>query len=478
MQTPPRVQTLALIGNPNTGKTTLFNALTGLSQQAGNYPGVTVEHKVGTLTLATGTTIELVDLPGTYSLAAHSPDEMLAVDVLLGQQQDAPPIDGILAIVDASNLRRNLYLVSQLAETDLPMVIALNMTDVALKREIIIDAEALSQKIGAPVVPICAHRREDLDELRSVLAELSNKDPGVSDVPVAHQHRVTLPDALLQGIGELQALATRPLSAVEALRALADEDSYAENRFLAQAPKDAPDKLAILRATDPKYALSELESNARYAWIDHLLTDALSQPTQAKPNHSDRADQILTHRFFGTLAFLLINALVFQAIYAWSSPLMDGVDTLFTAVGRSVSALIPPGPLQSLIVDGLIAGVGGVLIFLPQIAILFFFIALLEDSGYMARAALLMDRRLTRIGLSGTSFIPLLSSFACAIPGIMGARVIADRNSRLTTIFLAPFMSCSARLPVYTLLIGAFIPQRTVGGFLELQGLFLLPGWG
>ena len=479
MQTPPRVQTLALIGNPNTGKTTLFNALTGLSQQAGNYPGVTVEHKVGTLTLATGTSIELVDLPGTYSLGAHSPDEMLAVDVLLGQQQDAPPIDGILAIVDASNLRRNLYLVSQLTETDLPMVIALNMTDVALKREIIIDAAALSQKIGAPVVPICAHRRENLDELRSALAALSNKDPGVSDAPVAHQHRVTLPDALLQGIGELQTLATRPLSAVEALRALADEDSYAENRFLAQAPKDAPDKLAILRATDPEYALSELESNARYAWIDHLLTDALSQPTQAKPSHSDRADQILTHRFFGTLAFLLINALVFQAIYAWSGPLMDGVDALFAAVGRSVSALIPPGPLQSLIVDGLIAGVGGVLIFLPQIAILFFFIALLEDSGYMARAALLMDRLLTRIGLSGTSFIPLLSSFACAVPGIMAARTIEDRRDRIATILVAPLMSCSARLPVYVLFIGAFVPVHTwLGGLVSLQALVLLAFYG
>ena len=479
MQTPSRVQTLALIGNPNTGKTTLFNSLTGLSQQAGNYPGVTVEHKVGTLTLATGTTIELVDLPGTYSLAAHSPDEMLAVDVLLSQQQDAPPIDGILAIVDASNLRRNLYLVSQLAETDLPMVIVLNMTDIALKREIIIDAEALSQKIGAPVVPICAHRREDLDELRRALAVLSNKDPGVSDAPVAHQHRVTLHDALLQGIGELQALATRPLSAVEALRALVDEDSYAENRFLAQAPKDAPDKLAILRAADPEYTLSELESNARYAWIDHLLTDALSQPTQSKPNHSDRADQILTHRFFGTLAFLLINALVFQAIYAWSGPLMDGVDALFAAVGSSVSALIPPGPLQSLIVDGLIAGVGGVLIFLPQIAILFFFIALLEDSGYMARAALLMDRLLTRIGLSGTSFIPLLSSFACAVPGIMAARTIEDRRDRIATILVAPLMSCSARLPVYVLFIGAFVPDHTfLGGLLGLQALALLAFYG
>ena len=479
MQTPSRVQTLALIGNPNTGKTTLFNALTGLSQQSGNYPGVTVEHKVGTLALAANTSLDLVDLPGTYSLAAHSPDEMLAVDILLGQQQDAPQIDGILAIVDASNLRRNLYLISQLIETGLPLVIALNMTDVALRRAINIDAPGLATMLGTPVVPICANRRQGLDELRSAIAALDDKDTRAMQTNTAQQHRVELPETLLRGIAELQALATYPLSAVEALRALVDEGSYAENRFLAQADASTPATLMRLRDADAEYSLSELESNARYAWIDHLLTHTLSQPAQLRPSRSDRADQILTHRFFGTLAFILVNALVFQAIYAWSGPLMDGVDALFAMLGTSVAALIPPGPLQSLVVDGLIAGVGGVLIFLPQIAILFFFIALLEDSGYMARAALLMDRLLTRIGLSGTSFIPLLSSFACAVPGIMAARTIEDRRDRIATILVAPLMSCSARLPVYVLFIGAFVPDRTIlGGLLGTQALVLLAFYG
>ena len=479
MQTPSRVQTLALIGNPNTGKTTLFNALTGLSQQAGNYPGVTVEHKVGTLTLTEDKQLDLVDLPGTYSLAAHSPDEMLAVDVLLGQQQDAPQIDGILAIVDASNLRRNLYLISQLIEIDLPLIIALNMTDVAQRREIEIDAPALSEMLGTAVVPICAHNRQGLDDLRGALAALNVQDAQSADTPTNPRHRVELPAAIVQGVRQLQALTVRPLSAVEALRALVDEGSSVERRFLAQSDADTAGKLASLRAADAEYALSELESNARYAWIDLLLAGSLSQPAQLQASRSDRADRILTHRIFGTLTFILINALVFQAIYTWSGPLMDGVDALFAALGDGVADLIPPGPLQSLIVDGLIAGVGGVLIFLPQIAILFFFIALLEDSGYMARAALLMDRMLTRVGLSGTSFIPLLSSFACAVPGIMAARTIEDRRDRIATILVAPLMSCSARLPVYVLFIGAFVPDRALlGGFFGMQALALLTFYG
>jgi ferrous iron transport protein B len=471
---PSRAQTLALIGNPNTGKTTLFNALTGLAQKSGNYPGVTVEHKVGSLVLAEGPALDLIDLPGTYSLSAHSPDEMLAVDVLLGQQEDAPAIDGILAIVDASNLRRNLYLVSQLAEANLPLIIALNMVDIARHRSIRIDAEALSQALGAPVVPICAHRRQGLDALRSELANLDT----APNARGSHR-RPELPAPLLRGIAELQALSTHPLSATEALRALVDEDSYAEQRLLAEAGDNAVSALERLREADPEQSLSELESKTRYAWIDQLLAGSVSQPSELRPSRSDRADQVLTHRVFGTLTFILINALVFQAIYAWSAPLMDGIDRFFSLLGGSTSKLIPPGPLQSLIVDGLIAGVGGVLIFLPQIAILFFFIALLEDSGYMARAALLMDRLLTRIGLSGTSFIPLLSSFACAIPGIMATRTIEDRRDRFATILVAPLMSCSARLPVYVLFIGAFVPDRPLlGGLVGTQALALLAFYG
>ncbi|MXX40553.1 MAG: ferrous iron transport protein B [Gemmatimonadetes bacterium] len=470
------VRTLALIGNPNTGKTTLFNALTGLAQHAGNYPGVTVEYKVGTLTLDGGDALELIDLPGAYSLAAHSPDEMLAIDVLLGQQQDAPPIDGILAVVDASNLRRNFYLVSQLAEIGLPLVVALNMGDIAIRRGIRIDARALSEALGAPVVPICAHRRQGLDELRRTLADLS-----VDPAPTRPQ-QVALPDQLQRATAELQAAVPGPLSSAEALRALVDEDGYAERRLLAASASSAEssasdgvaDRLHDLRMAGAD-ALSELESNARYAWIDGLLAQAIDQPSRLEGRRSDRADRILAHRLFGVAIFVLVNVLVFEAIYTWSGPLMDGIDALFAACGDRAAAFIPPGALQSLVVDGLIAGVGGVLIFLPQIAILFFFIALLEDSGYMARAALLMDRLLTRVGLSGTAFMPLLSSFACAVPGIMATRTIEDRRDRFATILVAPLMSCSARLPVYVLFIGAFVPDSPLlGGVIGLQALTLL----
>ena len=461
------MRTLALIGNPNTGKTTLFNALTGLTQRAGNYPGVTVEHKVGTVTLDGEDALDLIDLPGAYSLAAHSPDEMLAIDVLLGQQQDAPPIDGILAVVDASNLRRNLYLVSQLAEIDVPLVVALNMGDIAIRRGMRIDASALSEALGVPVVPVLAHRRQGLDELRRTLAAL-NADPAP-----ARPQRVELPDQLQRATAELQAAVSGPLSSVEALRALVDEDGYAERRLLASAGDGIADRLRGLR-TACADSLSELESNARYAWIDGLLSRAISQPNRLESRRSDRADRILAHRLFGVAIFVLVNVLVFEAIYTWSGPLMDGIDALFAACGDRAAALIPPGALQSLVVDGLIAGVGGVLIFLPQIAILFFFIALLEDSGYMARAALLMDRLLTRVGLSGMAFMPLLSSFACAVPGIMATRTIEDRRDRFATILVAPLMSCSARLPVYVLFIGTFVPDRSLlGGIIGLQALTL-----
>ena len=461
------MRTLALIGNPNTGKTTLFNALTGLTQHAGNYPGVTVEHKVGTVTLDGEDALDLIDLPGAYSLAAHSPDEMLAIDVLLGQQQDAPPVDGILAVVDASNLRRNFYLVSQLAEIDVPLVVALNMGDIALRRGISIDASALSEALGAPVVPVLAHRRQGVDELRRTLAAL-NADPAP-----ARPQRVELPDQLQRATAELQASVSGPLSPVEALRALVDEDGYAERRLLASAGDGVADRLRGLRTVGAD-SLSELESNARYAWIDGLLAQAIDQPSRLESRRSDRADRVLAHRLFGVAIFVLVNVLVFEAIYTWSGPLMDGIDALFAACGDRAAALIPPGALQSLVVDGLIAGVGGVLIFLPQIAILFFFIALLEDSGYMARAALLMDRLLTRVGLSGTAFMPLLSSFACAIPGIMATRTIEDRRDRFATILVAPLMSCSARLPVYVLFIGTFVPDRSLwGGVIGLQALTL-----
>ncbi|MFT5087670.1 MAG: ferrous iron transport protein B [Candidatus Latescibacterota bacterium] len=468
------VPTLALIGNPNTGKTTLFNALTGLSQQVGNYPGVTVERKIGALQHSDGRSINIVDLPGTYSLSAHSPDEAIAVDALISRQQDLAPIDGVLCIVDAANIRRNFYLLSQLVEAELPIVIALNMIDIAETRAIIIDAEKLSQRLGLPVVPVCAHRRQGLDTLRKALENLVD-----APSPALPSNSPELPVQIREGIEQLQEDFTktgRSLSYLESLRTLIDDDSYLEERLVAEAGDGFARQLKTLRQqiftdTDP----GEFESQTRYTWIDALLSDALQQPDELHSNPSDRIDGLLTHRFFGIAAFALLNAFVFQAIYSWSGPLMDIIEGLFATLGGWVGSALPVGPVQSLLVDGVLAGVGGVLIFLPQIAILFLFISLLEDCGYMARAALLMDRLLTRCGLSGKSFIPLLSSFACAVPGIMATRTIEDRRDRLATILVAPLMSCSARLPVYILFIAAFVPERTwAGGLFNLQGMALL----
>ena len=478
MQGAAKIGTVALIGNPNTGKTTLFNALTGLSQHVGNYPGVTVEHKIGKVDLNGTAAIDLLDLPGTYSLAAHSPDEVLAVDVLLSQKEDITPVDAVLAIVDASNLQRNFYLISQLVELDLPLLIALNMTDVAQRRNMHIDTERLAERLGVAIVPVSARQRRGLDELRRALADLvgdgkSTQAPTRPSFPAELQSQV---DALAgRNIPDADG-SKRTLSTIEAFRALVDEGGPVEERLVQRlGPAFAADLAGRRSAVGVSTPLSSLESEARYAWIDRVVADCVRHPDPLQSHRSDYIDRVLTHNILGTIIFVAINALVFQAIFTWSGPLMDAIDAVFGQLGTWTGALLPDGALRSLIVDGIIAGVGGVLVFLPQIVILFLFIALLEDCGYMARAALLMDRILTRCGLSGKSFIPLLSSFACAVPGIMSARTIEDRRDRFTTIVVAPLMSCSARLPVYILFIAAFIPDRPLmSGWLNLQVLVLL----
>lgn len=459
---------VALIGNPNTGKTTLFNALTGLSQRVANYPGVTVERKSGTMLLPGGAAVELIDLPGTYSLSAASPDEIIAVGVLLAGRHDTRA-DAILAIADASNLRRNLYLVSQLLESGRPAVIALNMTDIARARGIEIDAGRLARRLGVPVVPICAHRRQGLDALRAALAEaLARPAPAPPPVP--------FPAALESAVQDLGRNGHARLSRPEALRALVDEGGPVEQRLRAERGDAFARQLMAQRgAVGAAASLSALESEARYVWIQRLLDECVGQAGELKRTGSDRIDRILTHRVYGLVAFVGISTVLFQGIYAWAAPAMAVIESLFGALGGTVRAALPEGPVRSLLVDGVIAGVGGVLVFLPQIALLFLLISLLEDCGYMARAALLMDRLLGRLGLSGRSFIPLLSSFACAVPGVMAARTIADRRDRIVTILVAPLMSCSARLPVYVLFIAAFLPDRSVlGGLIGLQGLALL----
>ncbi len=464
----PAPRVIAVVGNPNTGKSTLFNALTGLRQKTGNYPGVTVEKHTGTAELPCGE-VTLVDVPGTYSLAAQSPDEMVAVDVLAGAYEDIGRPDAVLAVVDATNLRRNLYLVSQVLEQGLPVVVALNMVDAAEKRGIRIDARRLGELLHATVVPTVASKGVGLETLRQALdaAVLHGTPAEISILPELRAAARDLAEALRdRGIA---------ISDYAVERALIDQGGYAERRLLQRAGEALRERLAAVReAVGQGKPLSAVEARARYDWINRVVSE-VERRTEARPGLSDRIDRIVSHPFLGSLLFVLVMGLVFQAVFSWATPLMDWIDGLTGALADTIHAVLPPGALASLLADGVVAGVGSVVIFLPQILILYAFIILLEDTGYMARAAFLMDRLMRWCGLSGQSFIPMLSSFACAVPGIMATRVIPDRRDRLATILAAPFMTCSARLPVYALLIAAFVPRQTwLGGWVNLQGLVLL----
>jgi ferrous iron transport protein B len=449
--------TVALLGNPNTGKTTLFNALAGMRQRVGNYPGVTVETKKGRMHWQ-DQALDLVDLPGTYSLAARSPDEMLAVDLILGQQQGEPRPEVILVIVDASNLERNLYLATQAMELGVPVVIGLNMVDVAVQHGIQIDADKLARQLGVRVIPIQANKRKGLEQLKEALL--------AATVDVAPTPGVCFPEALDQEVQTLHEtlLVAEPLFLIR--RLLLDAGGYLEQRLT----KSSASLLASLRAARERLAAAgcsgpAVEANARYRWIREITRGCIQRPRQRPVTWTDRIDRILTHRVWGTLVFLVVMFLIFQSIFTFATPLMKGISAGKDWLGETLQLAFQAGPLKSgplasLIVDGILKGVGSVVVFLPQILILFGFIAILEDCGYMARAAFLMDKLMSRCGLSGKSFIPMLSSVACAVPGIMATRVIENRRDRLATIMVAPLMSCSARLPVYTLLIGAFLTRN------------------
>ena len=469
---PPDTTRVVLIGNPNTGKSTLFTALVGVRQRVGNYPGVTVEKKTGQLR-HDGRTFELIDLPGTYSLAPRSPDEMLAVDVLLGRREGERLPGVVLSIVDASNLERNLFLVSQVLSLGLPTVVALNMTDLARDRGIEIDVEALSQRLGVPVIAVQANRRIGTAELKAAMAAATAAAAPAGENP--------LPEEFQRAARELgdavNANRPTPLPGFLVERLLLDGNGYLEHELLNGQSTRAIEQLHAARSslTESGLSLPAVEALARYDWVARTLDGIARRPTEHKRTLSDRIDTVLTHKLSGTLIFVAVMALLFSSIFVFAEPLMGWVDAAVGWLGSTIEAALPAGALQSLLVDGVVGGVGAVVIFLPQILILFFFIALLEDCGYMARAAFLMDRLMAGVGLSGKSFIPLLSSFACAVPGIMAARVIEHRRDRLATILIAPLMSCSARLPVYVILIGAFVPARHyLGGVLGLQGLVLL----
>ncbi len=477
-----RTLTVALLGNPNVGKSTLFNALAGVRQRVGNYPGVTVDKKIGRLTVD-GQPFDVVDLPGTYSLAPRSPDEMVAVDVLLGRRSDVAPPDAVICIVDASNLERNLYLASQVLELGLPTVLALNMIDVARARGVQIDIQQLSRRLGVPVVELAAHRREGLDRLKHALAHVSQTS--------APQPLSPLPEAVAVEVVQLSEQLNANSSAREETRQtlprylverlLIDAGGYTEQVLLAdvaqwtnRAAVESELAAARSRLREVGCPVPAIEPISRYAWIGRTLDGVIRRPSQTPKSKGDVLDRLLTHKWWGVLIFVALMVVIFQSVFSWAVPAMDLIDGGVGWVSGHLERLLAEGPLASLLIDGVLAGVGGVLVFLPQIFILFFFLALLEDCGYMARAAFLMDKLMVHVGLSGKSFVPLLSSFACAIPGIMATRVIENPRDRLTTILVAPLMSCSARLPVYTLLIAAFIPQRALlSGWVGLQGLVM-----
>jgi ferrous iron transport protein B len=456
-----RTVIVALIGNPNVGKSTLFNALSGVRQRVGNYPGVTVEKKIGRTSIH-GRSFELIDLPGTYSLSPRSPDEMIAVDVLLGRRDDVGAPDAVLCIVDASNLQRNLYLVSQVLELGRPVVLALNMLDVALEKGHAVDVERLRRQLPVPVVEIQANRRRGLDQLRRVLNEAVDSPAPTVESP--------FPEVFQKELADLRAFLTDdadsppPRYLIE--RLLLDAGGYLDRAKLHEFHHDdLSAKLADARRrlAEAGSPVPAVEAMARYQWVGQVLQGVVSHDSQRKVTWTDRIDRVLTHKVWGTVVFLILMALMFQSVFYVAEPASFAIEWLNGRLAGFVDAVLDEGALHSLLINGVIGGVGGVLEFLPQIFTLFFFIAVLEDCGYMARAAYLMDKLMSRVGLSGKSFIPLLSSFACAIPGIMATRVIENPRDRLTTILVAPLMSCSARMPVYALLIAAFIPNILLG---------------
>lgn len=462
-----KLPTVITLGNPNTGKSTLFNALTGMHQQIGNFPGVTVELVRGDATVR-GRRMTIIDLPGTYSLAAQSPDEMLAIDMLLGRIPGVGNPDVVVIVVDANNLRRNLFLASQILETSQRVVLVLNMMDLVTANGISIDIQKLSAALKVPVVPMCAARGEGLEMLEQAIDETLNQRP--SDHPIIDQ---ALRGAAIELVAELST-DTNLVNAIEIERALIDKGGYAEQRLLVQSPRLESRLEAMRNEIGRGLNLATLEARHRYGWINEVVGKVeIREDIQTRP--VDLIDKVLNHPVLGSIVFVLTMAVVFQSVFAWAGPFMEMIDGHSALLGELINSKVKSPLLASFLSDGVVAGVGSVIIFLPQIIILFSFIILLEDTGYMSRAAFLMDRLMRWCGLSGQSFIPMLSSFACAVPGIMGTRVIPGTRDRIATIVAAPFMTCSARLPVYALLIAAFVPSKTyLGGWINLHGLVLL----
>ncbi len=513
-----------LVGNPNTGKTSVFNSLTGLRQKTGNYPGVTVEKKSGIVTGPDGATLRLHDMPGMYSLTPKSLDDSIAREVLIGEADEDLDIRLIVVVADASNLNRNLYLVTQLIDLGIPVAVAMNMMDNAVSSGVHIDLDALSEQLQVPIVPVVASRQQGIDELRKMMFDQMGTGPPVPGPagdaegdstgdaetgptgpngsagsaspasPAPLSPRVSFAERFPRRrlLGGLLDEALAPAAAwfgehtnlnevaqtSEALRVTSSDQALQTWMEGRQDPSCKEDLKRIVEQTrgrldEMQVPWRMLETILRYDQIDDLYSRVVREDRDVQDSLSVRLDRAFTHRVAGPVIVLAVFALVFQSIFSWAEAPMTLIEDGIAALGAFVYQFLPAGMLRDLLVDGVIAGVGAVLVFLPQILFLFFFLALLEDTGYMARVAFIMDRFMKSMGLSGHSVMPLLSSFACAIPGIMATRTIKNWKDRLITIMIAPLMSCSARLPVYILLIGAFFPSMTILGVFTLQGLML-----
>lgn len=462
--------TIALVGNPNTGKSTIFNALTGLKQKVGNYPGITVERKTGYIKVD-GHQYKIIDLPGTYSLSHKKIDERIAYQTLIGEYEHEDTPDLAVLVLDATNLDRNLYLATQVMDLEIPMIVLLNMSDLAEERGITVDAEAIEQRLGIPVLPIVAKDKADIEKVRRAIAnhDLSVPTP-LSWKPEEALHEAI--DIIKEEWLEPHTNLPKRAHPIEALRLISDNqvpDDFHQhpNKKVAQEIIAKAQQRIERAGHNPAAA----EVMARYDFIEECTRNGSTHPEDEAETLSDKIDTFVTHKVAGPIIFVAILLLMFQAIFSWAEPFMDMIDLFFVQFGNFVAQTLPPGILNDLLVEGVIAGLGGVIIFLPQIMFLFFFISILEGTGYMARAAFVMDGFMTRIGLHGRSVAPLISGFACAVPGIMATRTIESWNDRLITIMVLPFMACSARLPVYALMISAFVPSESVFGFISLQGL-------
>ena len=451
---------VALVGNPNTGKSTLFNSLTGLNQKIGNFPGVTVDKKTGYTTLSDGRTAEIVDLPGTYSLYPKSQDESIVFSILADKANPLKP-DLVVVILDATNLKRNLLLYTQVADLKIPVVIALNMMDLAKKSGININIDLFSKKLGVPVIPVAARKGEGIDKLKEAIG-FANK--------IALQEESIDVEAIAP---QLIAQISSELHLDNPYYALQLAHQHEDIKFLSPEQSDRIEELEKEFSFHSQKAQAT-ETIARYNFINEVLYDTVKVPETAKEESvSNKIDKVLTHRFFGLFIFIGVLLFMFQSIFAWSAYPMELIADGFVWVQNNLHHLLPAGPLTGLLVDGVIGGLSGVMVFIPQIAILFAFISVLEDTGYMSRVTFMMDKLMRKVGLNGKSVVPLIGGFACAVPSIMSTRTIENWKDRMITIMVTPLVTCSARLPIYILLISLVVPNRNVWWIFNLQGLAL-----